>query len=87
MPIRRLGFFSDNQNHFLAIMPYENYLLLYSINQNKYCKLRGHRSYIGNIKFDNKNARIIVAGMDRRISFCKIKKIDEKSWIQATIDP
>lgn len=32
MPIRRLGFFTDGQQHYLAIMPYENYLLVYSIN-------------------------------------------------------
>ncbi len=35
-------------------MFYENYALLYKLNERKYCKLTGHRSFVANVAFDPK---------------------------------
>lgn len=51
MPVRRLSSFSHKGQPYLAMLPYENYIILYSLATNTYCKLRGHKSFISNLVY------------------------------------
>ena len=51
MPVRKLSSFSYKGQPYLALLPYENYIILYSLANNTYCKLRGHRSFISNVAY------------------------------------
>ena len=52
MSIRKLNYFTDNHKEYLVIMFYDNYVVIYDIKDERYCKLVGHRSFIANIGFD-----------------------------------
>lgn len=51
MPVRKLTSFSHKGQPYLALLPYENYIVLYSLATNTYCKLRGHKSFISNVAY------------------------------------
>src|SRR5690242_12473075 len=80
MSIRKLNFFTNNQDQYLAIMFYDNYVLIYDLNANKYCKLIGHRSFVANVAFDPQEQLIVSAGMDHRISLIRLSAIKETHW-------
>lgn len=62
-------------------MPYENYIIIFNLHTNKYCKLRGHKSFIANATYEASADRIITAGMDHRICFMKVGNIFGASWL------
>lgn len=72
MTIRKINFFNHLNRTYLAIMVYDNYLILYDLMQQKYCKLIGHRSFIANILYDKVEKMLVSAGMDHRISLNKL---------------
>jgi hypothetical protein len=53
MTIRKLNFFDHLDQCFLALMVYDNYVVLYDLNTQRYCKLTGHRSFIANVQYDS----------------------------------
>lgn len=75
IPLRNLGAFSHEGQECLVLMPYENHIVLYNLNNNTYCKMRGHRSYIAGVHYSPKDSRIITAGMDHCICFMKVGEI------------
>lgn len=83
LPIRRLNYFEMASKPFLLLMPYENYLIVYSLASNSYCRLRGHKSFIANAIFNPQSERIITAGLDHQICLIKLASIKEESWIGA----
>ena len=84
MSIRRLNYFTDNtQRQYLAIMLYDNYVVIFDLKANKYCKLIGHRSFVSNIGFDSSQQMIVTAGTDHRISLCRLAVIKENYWEKA----
>lgn len=85
MSIRKLNYFTDNHKEYLVIMFYDNYVVIYDIKDERYCKLVGHRSFIANIGFDQIEKMIVTAGMDHRICLCRINAIKETYWENATI--
>lgn len=62
-------------------MPYENYIIVYNLATNTYCKLKGHKSFVANATFSSKDSKLISAGMDHRICFMNIKNISATNWI------
>ena len=52
MTIRKLNFFKHLEDGYLAILVYDNYLILYDLVEKKYCKLIGHRSFISSVAYD-----------------------------------
>ena len=64
-------------------MVHDNYVILYELNQRKYCKLTGHRSFISNVGFDKKEEMLVSGGMDHRISLAKISQIPQNKWTVA----
>lgn len=83
MPIRRLNYFWSASQPFLLLMPYENFLIVYSLGSNSYCRLRGHKSFIASALFNQQSERIISAGMDHQICMTRLGSIKEESWIGA----
>lgn len=75
MSIRRLSCFTYNQDQYIAIMVYDNYVFLYNVDANKFCKLMGHRSFVATVAFDQQEQMLVSAGMDHRISLVQIGKI------------
>lgn len=51
MPVRKLTSFTHRGHPCLTMLPYENYIIVYSLNNNTYCKLRGHKSFISNVAY------------------------------------
>ena len=51
MSIRRLNFFVHREEEYLSIMFYDNYVVLYELNSEKYCKITGHRSFVANTAY------------------------------------
>lgn len=51
MPVRKLTSFTHRDQPYLAMLPYENYIIIYSLANNTYCKLRGHKSFISNVAY------------------------------------
>ena len=83
MPVRKLSSFSHKGQPFLAMLPYENYMILYSLATHAYCKLRGHKSFISNVTYSEKGERLITAGMDHQICIIRLDSIPEASWLTA----
>jgi hypothetical protein len=83
IPLRNLTAFTRKGQEFLLLMPYENYLLAYNLSNDRYCKLRGHKSYIAAAAYHEGDDRIVTAGMDHRICFMKVANISESSWVAA----
>ena len=81
--LRTLSYFKYRKEDFLAIMVHDNYVILYELNQRKYCKLTGHRSFISNVGFDKKEEMLVSGGMDHRISLAKISQIPQNKWTVA----
>jgi WD40 repeat protein len=75
MNIRRLACFSHQEEEYLGIMFYDNYVVLYQLASNRYCKLTGHRSYVGNLTYNAKGGMVVTGGMDHRISLVELAKI------------
>lgn len=67
-------------------MPYENYIILFNLHTNKYCKMRGHKSFVGGVAYEGSSDRIITAGMDHRICFVKVGNIPAASWLPVQRD-
>jgi hypothetical protein len=61
-------------------MFYENYVILLGMNSHRYCKLTGHRSFVANVGYSQKDEMVISAGMDHRISLVKMAAIKENNW-------
>jgi hypothetical protein len=81
IPLRNLSSFSRESQDYLILMPYENYAILFNLHAGKYCKLRGHKSFIANATYEPRADRIITAGMDHRICFIKVAGIPADSWL------
>lgn len=80
MSIRRLSCFTYLEDQYIAIMVYDNYVILYNADKNKYCKLIGHRSFVADVKFDDQEKMLVSAGMDHRISLLRIENVKENNW-------
>ena len=85
MPIRKLSTFVLDKQEYLFILPYENYVLLLNRHQAKYCKLSGHRSYVGNAIYGTSLGKLVTAGMDHRISTMAMTDIKEENWLPVKI--
>lgn len=81
MSIRRLSCFTHCKDQYIAIMVYDNYVLLYNVDGNKFCKLTGHRSFVATALLDEQEQMVVSAGMDHRISLVGIDKIKESNWV------
>ena len=83
--IRRLNYFEHQEQSFLILMPYENYIMLYELKSGKYCKLIGHRSFIAHAIYNKEHQMIVTAGMDHRISLVRMNVLKENHWIKAKV--
>lgn len=83
IPIRNITTFFHEEKDYLAILPYENHFIIYNLANNRYCKMRGHRSYVASVHYNSAKGRITTAGMDHCMCFMKIAEIEQESWVNA----
>lgn len=85
MTIRRLACFSHQEEDYLGVMFYDNYVVLHQLSTNRYCKLTGHRSFVGNLVHTSRGGMVVTGGMDHRISLVELAKIPENKWTKANL--
>ena len=84
MSLRSLTYFNRQKKDYLAIMYYDNFVILLDLSTNRYVKLIGHRSFIADVVYDQKEQMLVSGGLDHRISLARIEDIKENRWSRAT---
>ena len=72
MPIRKTNYFNIDNQQFLLVMPYEDYLWIIDLTRQKYIKLIAHRCFVADsLLIKTRKNKIIVfsCGMDHRLCF------------------
>jgi len=72
MPIRKTNYFNIDNQQFLLVMPYEDYLWVIDLTRQKYIKLIAHKCFVADsllLKTAKNKIIVFSFGMDHRLCF------------------